>query len=330
MKLESSRVAPDDLTLEFVQNVQVSENRGGFKNFMGVNASSGAIGHACVRNKRLLEKYMDYDVGEVCRDDWVVAQQLMLRGCEPLPRRRCRARGPKRYTKPRPANESLWAVPADENIRWANYYCRNFSCLADWQHRKKFFKCSPCFDLRTLERQRWVVPNTTDAEFLIADVLALKPGEVRIGLDYSMGTGTFAARMKEHDVTVVSTTLNLGAPFSEVIALRGLLPLYISINQRLPFFDNTLDLVHTTLFLDAWIDHQLLDFILFDFDRVLRPGGLLWLDRFFCHREELAEYLFYFKRLRYKAHMWTTVPKSDRARDEVYLSAVWEKPHSRL
>lgn len=294
---------------------------------MGVNATYGTIGHACVSNKALLEKYMNYDVGEVCRDDWVIAQQLVLRGCEPLPRRRCRARGPKQYTKPLPANESLWAIPADENIRWDNYYCRNYSCLADWEHRRKFFKCSPCFDLQTLERQRWVVPNTTDAEFLISEVLALKPGEIRIGLDYSMGTGTFAARMKEHDVTVVSTTLNLGAPFSEVIALRGLLPLYVSINQRLPFFDNTLDIVHTTLLLDAWIDHQLLDFILFDFDRVLRPGGLLWLDRFFCHREELAEYLFYFKRLRYKVHNWITLPKTDRSRNEVFFSAVWEKPH---
>ncbi|KAG0630664.1 hypothetical protein M758_1G194900 [Ceratodon purpureus] len=313
---------------EIRKYIKVRQNRGGAKNFMGVNATYGTIGHACVSNKPLLEKYMDYDVGEVCRDDWVIAQQLIIRGCEPLPRRRCRARSPKRYVKPLPANESLWAIPDDDSIRWDNYYCRNFSCLADWEHRKKFFKCSPCFDLQNLEKKRWVVANTTEGEFLISDVLALKPGELRIGLDYSMGTGTFAARMKEHDVTIVSATLNLGAPFSEVIALRGLVPLYISINQRLPFFDNTLDLIHTVLFLDAWIDHQLLDFIIFDFDRVLRPGGLLWLDRFFCHREELAEYLFYFKRLRYKVHMWTSIPKIDKGRNEVYFSAVWEKPHT--
>jgi len=306
--------------------LQVRGARGGLKNFMGVNATYGAIGHACVTNKALLEKYMDYDIGELCRDDWVIGQQLIIRGCEPLPRRRCRARGPALYKQPLPARDSLWAIPADENIRWENYFCQNFSCLADYEHRKKFFKCSPCFDLKTLEKQRWMVPNSTDAEYLISEVLALKPDEIRIGLDYSMGTGTFAARMKEHDVTIVSTTLNLGAPFSETIALRGLIPLYISINQRLPFFDNTLDIVHTTLFLDAWVDHQLLDFILFDFDRVLRPGGLLWLDRFFCEREELAEYLFYFKPLRYKVHMWVTSPKTDKLRNEVYFSAVWEKP----
>ncbi|XP_024393432.1 uncharacterized protein [Physcomitrium patens] len=332
--VKGSNSAPSEPLYDFFAQdelrkyLSVRENRRGAKNFMGVSATYGTIGHACVSSKGLLEKYMDYDIGEVCRDDWVIAQQLILRGCEPLPRRRCRAQGPKVYKPPPPANESLWAIPANENIRWDNYFCKNFSCLADYVHRKKFFKCSPCFDLEILEKQRWVVPNTTDGEFLITDVLALKPGEVRIGLDYSMGTGTFAARMKEHDVTIVSTTLNLGAPFSETIALRGLVPLYISINQRLPFFDNTLDIVHTTMFLDAWVDHQVLDFILFDFDRVLRRGGLLWLDRFFCHREELAEYMFYFKRLRYKAHMWVTVPKTDKGKDEVYFSAVWEKPHT--
>lgn len=308
--------------------IQVRHNRSGKKNFMGTNFTSGAIGHACVRNKALLEKYMDYDVGEYCRDDWVTAQQLIIRGCEPLPRRRCRARGPKHYTKPLPANVSLWALPNDKNVRWDNYFCQNFSCLADYTKRKKFFKCSPCFDLAVHEKMRWVVVNSSDTEFLITDVLAIKPLEIRIGLDYSMGTGTFAARMKEHGVTIASTTLNLGAPFSETIALRGLIPLYVSINQRLPFFDNTLDLVHTTLFLDGWIDHQLLDFILFDFDRVLRPGGLFWLDRFFCSKDDLAEYLFYFKRLRYKVHMWRTLPKNDQGANQVYFSAVWEKPHS--
>lgn len=309
--------------------IKVMENRGGLRNFMGVNSTYGAIGHACVTNKPLLEKYMDYKVGGDCRDDWLIAQQLIIRGCEPLPRRRCRARGPQMLRARRPTNVSLWTIPADDDFRWDSYYCKNFTCLADYKHRKKFFKCNPCFDLLGHEKQRWVVPNTTDAEFLIEDVLTIKPGELRIGLDYSMGTGTFAARMKEHDITIITATLNLGAPFSETIAHRGLVPLYISINQRLPFFDNTLDIVHTTLLLDGWIDHQLLDFVLFDFDRVLRPGGLLWIDRFFSVEEDISQYVLYFKRLRYKVHRWTTVPKTDRPeRNEVYFSAVWEKPHS--
>lgn len=51
-----------------------------------------------------------------------------------------------------------------------------------------------------------------DADFLISEVLGLKPGEIRIGLDFSVGTGTFAARMREFNVTIVSASINLGAP----------------------------------------------------------------------------------------------------------------------
>ena len=100
--------------------------------------------------------------------------------------------------------------------------------------------------------------------------------------------------MRELKVTVVSTALNLGAPFNEIIALRGLIPLYATLNQRLPFFDNTMDLIHTTGFLDGWIDLLLMDFILFDWDRVLRPGGLLWIDRFFCNKNDLDDYMYMF------------------------------------
>jgi hypothetical protein len=110
-----------------------------------------------------------------------------------------------------------------------------------------------------------------------------------------------------------------------MIALRGLVPLYITINQRLPFFDNTLDLIHTGGLLDAWIDLQLLDFIVFDWDRVLRPGGFLWLDKFFCTRRDLDDYLYMFLQLRYKKHKWVVSPKSNT---EVYFSALLEKPPS--
>lgn len=76
------------------------------------------------------------------------------------------------------------------------------------------------------------------AEFPTIEVLGLKPQEIRIGLDFSVGTGKFAARMNEFNVTIVSATINLGAPFNEMIALRGFFPLYLTINQRLSFFDS--------------------------------------------------------------------------------------------
>ncbi|KAL2609853.1 hypothetical protein R1flu_028426 [Riccia fluitans] len=302
-------------------------NRLGRKNFMGANATFASIGHACVSRKYELEKYMEYEVGDFCPDDWPLGQKLMVHGCDPLPRRRCFSRGPKMYTKPPSVNESLWKVPQDENVRWDSYMCKSFECLGG-PSRKGFFKCGECFDLLGHERPKWTEPTnlTTEADFMLEDVLELKPGEIRIGLDFSVGVGTFAARMKEHNITIASATLNLGAPFNEIIALRGLLPLYLTPNQRLPFFDNTLDIIHTTLFLDGWIDHQLLDFILFDWDRCLRPGGLLWIDRFFSKKEDMDDYLYYFEQMRYKRWKWVVTPKIDKDESELWFSAVLEKP----
>ncbi|KAF5959988.1 hypothetical protein HYC85_001197 [Camellia sinensis] len=144
-------------------------------------------------------------------------------------------------------------------------------CEPVTRRRRGFYRCSDWFDL---SRRGWEVPTNKplSAEFTIDEVLSLKPGKIRIGLNFSPTTGTFAAIMREKNVTVASSTLNLGAPFNEVIALRGLLPLYVSVGSRLPFFDNTLDIVHSTLFLDGWIGIELLQFVLFDWDRVLRPA----------------------------------------------------------
>lgn len=314
---------------EIRKYVRIKPNRLGKQNFMGANASFTSIGHACFAMKQELEEYMDYDVGEICNDDWKLAQKLMVHGCDPLPRRRCFSRAPKLYNQPFPINESLWKLPDNRNVRWSQYRCKNFACLAGNATQKGFFKCADCFNLTNHEMPRWVTleaDSNQTADFLISDVLGIKPGEIRIGLDFSVGTGTFAARMREFNVTIVSATINFGAPFSEMIALRGLVPLYLTINQRLPFFDNTLDLIHTTRFLDGWIDFVLLEFLLYDWDRVLRPGGLLWIDSFFSLKEDLYDYLQAFKMLRYKQHKWVVVPKLDKHDQEMFFSAVLEKP----
>ncbi|TKY45786.1 hypothetical protein E2542_SST30194 [Spatholobus suberectus] len=266
-KKQSDEPADYFLREEIRKYVRIKPNRLGKQNFMGANASFTSIGHACFAMEKELEEYMDYDVGEICNDDWKLAQKLMVHGCDPLPRRRCFSRAPKLYNKPFPINESLWKLPDDRNVRWSQYRCKNFACLAGNATRKGFFKCADCFNLTNHEMPRWVsleADSNQTADFLIYEVLGIKPGEIRIGLDFSVGTGTFAARMREFNVTIVSATINFGAPFSEMIALRGLVPLYLTINQRLPFFDNTLDLIHTTRFLDGWIDFVLLDFILYD------------------------------------------------------------------
>ncbi|GAB2228957.1 hypothetical protein Droror1_Dr00023091 [Drosera rotundifolia] len=307
---------------EISKYITPKKNRHGKINIYGVETIYNTIGHACVLMKKELEDYMDYDVSSYCKDDWNTAQKLMLRGCDPLPRRRCLTRASKVYGKPYPINESLWKIPDAKNVRWSKYKCRNFDCLSSKNPKRGYSKCVGCFEMDK-EKLKWKNKTLLPADFTISEVLGFKPGEIRIGLDYSVGTGTFAARMKEHNVTIISTALNLGAPFNEMIALRGLVPLYITPNQRLPFFDNTMDLIHTTAFFDGWIDLLLLDFILFDWDRILRPGGLLWIDKFFCDKSVKDDYMYLFLQFRYKKHKWVVSPKS---KDEVYLSALLEKP----
>lgn len=324
-----AHVDPDYFLIEEIRKyVRIKPNRLRKQNFMGANGTFTSIGHACFSMKEELEEYMDYDVGDICKDDWRLAQKLMVHGCDPLPLRRCFSRSPILYSQPFSVNESMRRLPDDRNVRWNQYICKNFTCLATNKTRKGFFKCADCFDLTDQEMPRWVNPVYQDpnsnltADFVMTEVLDLKPGEIRIGFDFSVGTGTFAARMRELNFTIISASINLGAPFNEMIALRGLVPLYLTINQRLP-----LDLIHTTRFLDGWIDFVLLDFVLYDWDRVLRPGGLLWIDSFFCLKEDLDDYLEAFKMLRYKKHRWVVVPKMDKDDDrEVFFSAVLEKP----
>ncbi|KAL9424513.1 hypothetical protein AB3S75_031604 [Citrus x aurantiifolia] len=112
------------------------------------------------------------------------------------------------------------------------------------------------------------------AEFTIDEVLRSKPGEIQIGLDFSPTTGTFAAMMRERNVTIVPATLNLEAPFNEN----------------------------------------------------LRPKGLLWVDRFFCTKDGTKLYLDEFSRLGYKKLIWRIVPKTDQRADELFFSAILEKP----
>ncbi|KAJ4954295.1 hypothetical protein NE237_011078 [Protea cynaroides] len=297
--------------------------QGGKKNFLGVEAVYLSIGLGCAHLPTNLDHFMAYKVYGVCPDDWIIGQKLIVGGCEPLPGRRCFSISPPHYSKPLPTNSSLWSQPSEANILWNHYKCKDYPCLASNKTigKRGFFKCSDCFDL---SKQCWVIPSneSESAEFTVDEVL----GEIRIGLDYSPTTGTFAAIMKENNVTIASATLNLGATFNEVIALRGLLPLYVSMGSRLPFFDNTLDIVHTTLFLDWWIGLEVLQYVLFDWDRILRPKGLLWVDRFFYSKEDMKLYLGEFTRLGYRKLLWRVVPKTVKHGDELFFSTVLEKP----
>ncbi|URE44874.1 hypothetical protein MUK42_15158 [Musa troglodytarum] len=134
--------------------------------------------------------------------------------------------------------------------------------------------------------------------------------------------------MRERNVTIVSTTMNLNGPFSSFMAARGVVPLYLSVSQRLPFFDNTLDLVHSMHVLSNWIPTTLLHFTLFDIYRVLRPGGLFWLDHFFFVEPQMGEYVPVIDCVGFKKLRWEVGRKLDRGPElrEMYISALLQKP----
>ncbi|KAF0900820.1 hypothetical protein E2562_035317 [Oryza meyeriana var. granulata] len=144
---------------------------------------------------------------------------------------RCRLRSPVGYVQPAPLPKSLWAIPPDTTVVWDAYRCKNYSCLLHGGGE---------FDLRGREKGRWLRDDGALA-YSIEGVLAARPnGTVRIGLDIGGVSGTFAARMHERGVTVVTASTNSGGP-SSLIASGGLMPVHVSPAHRLPFFNGTLD-----------------------------------------------------------------------------------------
>ncbi|XP_076951431.1 putative methyltransferase At1g29790 [Bidens hawaiensis] len=288
------------------------------------------VGSPCSLFRDEITRYMSYKVNGSCPDDELLAQKLLLKGCEPLPRRRCRPAAPADYAEPDPTPESFWSTPSDSSVVWTAYACKNYACLINRKRNQKGFDdCKDCFDLNGREKTRWV-ESRNGIDFGIDDVLSVKKaGTIRIGLDIGGGVATFAVRMRERNITIITTSMNLNGPFNSFIASRGVVPMYISISQRLPFFDNTLDIVHSMHVLSNWMPTTLLHFLLFDIYRVLRPGGLFWLDRFFCVEDQLEEvYTPLVESVGFTRLKWVIGRKLDRGPElrEMYLSALLEKP----
>lgn len=265
----------------------------------GITEMVSSVGHSCGGAADLVGQYMTYSRGGRCPEDASLAEKLLSRGCEPLPRRRCLSR---RTSMPEllPLPLSLWP-PASEATAGA------------------------------LDRQMWVKPRGKN-DFLIDDVLSLTRG-IRIGFDIGGGAGNFAARMAERNVTVVTSTFNAAGEFA---AARGLFPLFLTPAQRFPFSDSVFDLVHTANALDAGAaaaagspPPEKLEFFMFDVDRVVRPGGLIWLDNFRCSDDKAKSALtalidkFGFKKLK-----WVVGEKLDPSGSgkSLLLSAVLQKP----
>ncbi|GAB4831573.1 Probable methyltransferase At1g29790 [Ancistrocladus abbreviatus] len=283
------------------------------------------IASSCNDNTDLLHQYMDYTPFSLCPQDTQLAESLILRGCHPLPRRRC--------FSPTPSNpkSSLSTTPfppslPDSNVIWSSFSssCKSFSCL------------NPKLGFDMAAESQKFLSYKSELDFTIAQLFKYVRSSdsiLRLGLDIGGGTGTFAARMREKNVTIVTTTMNLGAPYSETAALRGLVPLHVPLQQRLPVFDGVMDLVRCGHAVNRWIPATMMEFLLFDVDRVLRGEGLLWIDHFFSKKVDLEKvYIPMITKVGYKVVKWATANKTDSGgvkNGEVYLTAVLQKPKSR-
>lgn len=324
---EEAPLPPEFLAATSAQKLPLGPNR----NFDSdtVHAPAGA---ACTLFPDDLRRFMTYPINGSCPDDELLSQKLLLKGCDPLPRRRCRGAAPPDTPPPSPLPSSLWTTPSDSSVVWTAYTCKSYQCLIDRSRTQKGFDdCKDCFDLNGREKHRWTNPNSTGLDFSIDDVLKTRqPGSIRVGLDIGGGVATFAVRMRERNITILTTSLNLNGPFNNFIASRGVVPLYLNIFQRLPFFDNTLDIVHSMHVLSNWIPEKLLHFLLFDVYRVLRPGGVFWLDHFFCVGDQLEKaYGPMIESVGFRKVKWVVGRKLDKGPEsqEMYLSALLEKPY---
>ncbi|CAD6266395.1 unnamed protein product [Miscanthus lutarioriparius] len=235
------------------------------------------------------------------------------------------------------AARSLWTTPPDTTVVWNAYACKNYSCLAATACGSDISGCDDgCFDPRRgwgnkNKANRWARDDGA-LSYSIDAVLRARPnGTVQIGLDLCGGSpsGTFAARMLERArVTVLTVVVNSDTPFGSFVALRGLVPLHVTAAHRLPLFDGTMDIVHAghDLGVSGWMATDvMLEFALFDMYRVLRPGGLFWLDHFICAATQLnATFAPMLDRVGFRKLRWNTGRGKEKG--QWYVSALLEKP----
>eukprot|EP00897_Mesotaenium_endlicherianum_P000402 jgi/Mesen1/10362/ME000080S09744 len=289
-------------------------------------------GYACAATAEEIAQYLDYTPRAPCPDDWYFVQQLIfVKNCYCLPKRRCLARTPRTFSEPLPFPQSLFDQRslADENVRWDLHECKNFECL----NTRVEGDCRNCFNL-SLEAHRW--KSYYRGAIKMADVIDMKKGSLRIGLDAGGGSGSFAAHMARFNVTILTTAMNIetvygrdkGLPYMETIALRGLVPLHWPHKARLPFFDNTLDVIHSVNSI-KYLELIEYEELVMEWDRVLRPGGIMWFEMFYTPVEEMPLYTSILDLLGYNRLYWNLTPKPDDGEREgahVYLNCVIEKP----
>lgn len=288
----------------------------------------GPIASSCSDHPDLLHRYMNYTPFSLCpRDHSSVVEPLLLRGCHPLPRRRCFSPTPSPKPRSSPADFFPDSLP-DSAVHWPlTSSCKSFSCLPS------------NLGFNMLAESSRFLSSKSPLHLSLPQLLTIAraaPGAapIKLALDVGGGTGTLAARLKlMANATVLTTTMNLGAPYSEAAALRGVVPLHAPLQQRFPVPDGALDLVRTGHAVNRWIPAAAMEFLMFDVDRVLRGGGLFWVDHFFCRAPDLdAVFAPMIGRLGYKRIKWAVGNKTDAGGvkfGEVYLTALLQKPVTR-
>ena len=78
----------ESLPVEFREYVSPKKLPFGYTSSLKSDSLIASVGIGCVTHIEALTQFMDYEVGKLCPDDGNLAQELLLGGCEPLPRRR--------------------------------------------------------------------------------------------------------------------------------------------------------------------------------------------------------------------------------------------------
>ncbi|CAI5491863.1 unnamed protein product [Closterium sp. Naga37s-1] len=313
-------------------------------------------GYSCSATERELQRYMDFETRGMCPDDWLFVQDLIFRKqCHSLPKRRCLARTAHKIVEPLSRPTSLFSQSAlqDASVRWNSHAFSSFASLNALSPSALATATAGtgdacgrqpggggCWNMSAEER-RWLAKppkNTAGGGALtVKEVIAIKKGALRIGLDFNGGSGSFAAHMARHNVTMMTSAMNLeanvgrkkGLPFLETIALRGLVPIWLPYKVRLPFYDNTLDIVHATNAIKSMPSPAEFEEVLFEWDRVLRVGGVMWFEEFTASAAEMPSYLSVLDLLKYRQLHWSLTPAKamiGKPAGTVILHCLLEKP----
>lgn len=177
----------DDLAAEYIAFTSPQLLPFGFSSNFDSDTIYPSAGSGCTQTQLLddLRKYMTYPVNGSCPDDELLAQKLLLGGCEPLPRRRCHPAAPTHYVQPYPLPTSLWSTPSDASVVWTAYTCKNYDCLIN---RSVIFSSSFILQYPRLNlsvTNRLTAGNIDKKSLMIArTVLTLRDGKRPDGLQH--------------------------------------------------------------------------------------------------------------------------------------------------